>query len=108
MKASYPGEERPLRHFPELTGRLTAGVERLVRQGIPYLEAGRVSNPAVQARLEPLYAARPRAGSVVAIVPEQLQLPPTKAHDLAMIRGSGAACSSLGLPGREARSRRRG
>jgi hypothetical protein len=68
MKASYPGEDRPLRHFPELTGRLTAGVERLVRQGIPYLEAGRVSDPAVQAWLEPLYAARPRAGSVVAIV----------------------------------------
>lgn len=49
MKASYPGEERPLRHFPELTHRLTAGVERLVRQGIPYLEAVRVSDPAVQA-----------------------------------------------------------
>jgi hypothetical protein len=68
MKRIYPGEERPLRHFPELTGRLTVGVERLVRQGIPYLEAGWVSDPAVQAWLEPLYAARPRAGSVVAIV----------------------------------------
>ncbi len=68
MKHIYPGEERPLRHFPELTERLTAGVERLVRQGIPYLEAGWVSDPAVQAWLEPLYAARPRAGSVVAVV----------------------------------------
>jgi len=68
MKLCYPGEERPLRHFPELTHRLTAGVERLVRQGIPYLEAVRVSDPAVQAWLEPLYAASPRAGSVVAIV----------------------------------------
>jgi hypothetical protein len=68
MKLAYPGEERPLRHFPELTHRLTAGVERLVRQGIPYLEANRVSDPAVQAWLEPLYAARPRAGSLVAIV----------------------------------------
>ena len=68
LKASYPGEERPLRHFPELTQRLTAGVDRLVRQGIPYLEAGRASDPAVQAWLGPLYAAGPRAGSVVAIV----------------------------------------
>jgi len=68
MKAIYPGEERPLDHFPELTGHLTAGVERLVWQGIPYLEAVRVSDPAVQAWLEPLYAARPRAGSVVAVV----------------------------------------
>jgi hypothetical protein len=68
MKRIYPGEERPLRHFPELTKRLTAGVERLVRQGIPYLEADRVSDPAVQAWLEPFYTARPRAGSVVAIV----------------------------------------
>jgi hypothetical protein len=68
MKASDPGEDRPLRHFPELTGRLTAGVERLVRQGIPYLEARWVSDPAVQAWLDPLYAARPGAGSVVAIV----------------------------------------
>jgi hypothetical protein len=68
MKHIYPGEERPLGHFPELTGRLTVGVERLVRQGVPYLEAGWVSDPAVQAWLEPLYAARPRAGSVVAIV----------------------------------------
>jgi len=68
MKRIYPGEERPLRHFSELTERLAAGVERLVRQGIPYLEAGRVSDPAVQAWLEPLYAARPRAGSLVAIV----------------------------------------
>jgi hypothetical protein len=68
MKASYPGEERPLRHFPELTKRLTAGVDKLVRQGIPYLEAGRASDPAVQAWLASLYAAGPRAGSVVAIV----------------------------------------
>ncbi len=68
MKHIYPGEARPLRHFPELTGRLTAGVERLVRQGIPYLEAGWVSHPAVQTWLDPLYAARPRAGSIVAIV----------------------------------------
>lgn len=68
MKASYPGEERPLRHFPELTRRLIAGVDKLVRQGVPYLEAARASDPAVQAWLEPLYAAGPRAGSVVAIV----------------------------------------
>jgi len=68
MKASYPGEERPLRHFPELTKRLTAGVDKLVRQGVPYIEASRASDPAVQAWLEPLYAAGPRAGSLVAIV----------------------------------------
>ena len=68
MKASYLGEERPLRHFPELTRRLTAGVDKLMLQGVPYLEAGRASDPAVQAWLEPLYAAGPRAGSVVAIV----------------------------------------
>jgi hypothetical protein len=65
---SYPGEERPLRHFPALTKRVTAGVDKLVRQGVPYLEAGRASDPAVQAWLEPLYAAGPRSGSVVAIV----------------------------------------
>jgi hypothetical protein len=68
MKACYPGEERPLRHFPELTRRLTAGVEKLVRQGVPYVEAGRASDPTVQAWLEPFYAAGPRAGSLVAIV----------------------------------------
>jgi hypothetical protein len=68
MKASYTGEERPLRHFPELTHRLTAGVDRLVRHGVPYLEAERVSDPAVQAWLGPLYATGPRAGSIVAIV----------------------------------------
>jgi hypothetical protein len=61
MKACYPGEERPLRHFPELTQRLTAGVMTLVRRGVPYLEAARVSDHAVQAWLEPLYAAGPRA-----------------------------------------------
>ena len=61
MKASYLGEERPLRHFPELTKRLTAGVDTLVRQGVPYLEAGRASDPAVQAgwnRSTPLAPAR--------------------------------------------------
>ena len=68
MKLSYPGEERPLRHFPELTGRLRTGVEKLVSHGTPYLEATRASDPAVQAWLEPFYAAGPRAGSVVAIV----------------------------------------
>jgi len=68
MKYIYPSEDRPLRHFPELTGRLTAGVQQLVRQGIPYLEAGAVSDPTVQAWREPLYAARPRGGSVVAVV----------------------------------------
>jgi len=68
MKDSYPGEERPLGHFPERTGRLKAGVEVLVARGVPYLEAKRASDPAVQAWLEPLYAAGPRAGSVVAIV----------------------------------------
>src|SRR3989337_3451710 len=68
MKASYPGEERPLRHFPELTKRLTAGVAKLVRQGVPYIEASRASDPAVQAWLEPLYAAGPRSRSLVAIV----------------------------------------
>ncbi len=68
MKLCYPGEERPLRHFPDLTQRLTAGVRKLVHQGVPYLEAARASDPAVQAWLEPLYAAGPRAGSIVAIV----------------------------------------
>jgi hypothetical protein len=68
MKLCYPGEEQPLRHFKELTQRLTAGVTKLVRRGVPYLEAVRVSDPAAQAWLEPLYAAGPRAGSVVAIV----------------------------------------
>jgi hypothetical protein len=37
MKASYPGEEQPLCHFPELTKRLTVGVDKLVRQGVPYM-----------------------------------------------------------------------
>jgi hypothetical protein len=66
MKLSYPGEERPLRHFPELAGRLRRGVEKLVSHGTPYLEATRASDPAVQAWLEPSYAASPRAGSLVA------------------------------------------
>jgi hypothetical protein len=68
MKWIYPGEDRPLRHFPELTGRLRRGVEKLVLRGVPYLEAKRVSDPAVQAWLSPLYEASPRVGSVVAIV----------------------------------------
>jgi hypothetical protein len=68
MKLCYPGEDRPLRHFPDLTQRLTAGVETLVRQGVPYLEAVKASDPAVQAWLASLYAATPRAGSLVAIV----------------------------------------
>ncbi len=68
MKRIYPGEDRPLRHFPELSRRLRSEVERLIWRGVPYLEARRVSDPAVQAWLEPLYAAGPRAGSVVAIV----------------------------------------
>jgi hypothetical protein len=68
MKLCYPGEERPLRHFTELTQRLKSGVEKLVSRGVPYLEATRVSDAAVQQWLEPLYSAGPRAGSVVAIV----------------------------------------
>ena len=68
MKASYPDEERPLQRFPELTQRLKAGVEALIARGVPYREADRASDPDVQAWLEPLYAAGPRAGSVVAIV----------------------------------------
>lgn len=68
MKLCYPGEERPLRHFGELTQRLSAGVMKLVRRGVPYLEAVRVSDPVVQAWLEPVYRAGPRAGSLVAIV----------------------------------------
>src|SRR6266536_2634796 len=68
MKRIYPGEDRPLRHFPELSRRLRSEVERLIWRGVPYLEARRVSDPAVQAWLEPLYAAEPRAGSVVAVV----------------------------------------
>lgn len=68
MKASYPGEDRPLRHFPALTQRLKTGVEALVARGVPYREAVRVSDPEVQAWLEPLYAAGPRAGTVVAII----------------------------------------
>src|SRR5258706_15140766 len=62
MKHIYPGEDRPLRHFPELTGRLTAGVERLMRQAFPYLEPGRVSDPAVQPGRGPLLPAPPRPG----------------------------------------------
>jgi hypothetical protein len=68
MKLCYPGEEQPLGHFKELTQRLSTGVVKLVNRGVPYLEAVRVSDPAVQAWLEPLYAASPRAGSLVAIV----------------------------------------
>jgi hypothetical protein len=68
MKATYPDEARPLQRFPELTQRLKAGVEALVARGVPYLEAKRASAPAVQAWLAPLYAAGPRAGTVVAIV----------------------------------------
>jgi hypothetical protein len=68
MKLCYPGEERPLRHFTELTQRLKSGVTNLVWRGVPYLEAARVSDDAVQAWLESLYAAGPRAGSLVAIV----------------------------------------
>src|SRR3972149_6359107 len=68
MKLSYPGEERPLRHFPEVTGRLRTGGENPARHGTPYREATRASDPAVQAWLEPFYAAGPRVGSVVAIV----------------------------------------
>lgn len=68
MKWAYPEEDRPLRHFPELTRRLRSGIERLKWRGVPYLEARRVSDPEVQTWLEPLYATCPRAGSVVAIV----------------------------------------
>ncbi len=68
MKGVYPDEVRPLSRFPDFTRRLRLGVEKLIRRGVPYLEARRVSDPAVQAWLEPLYAATPRAGSVVAVV----------------------------------------
>lgn len=68
MKLCYPGEERPLRRFTELTQRLKSGVTNLVWRGVPYLEAARVSDPEVQAWLKPLYGAGPRAGSLVAIV----------------------------------------
>jgi hypothetical protein len=68
MKLCYPGEERPLRRFTELTQRLKSGVMNLVWRGVPYLEATRVSDPEVQAWLKPLYRAGPRAGSLVAIV----------------------------------------
>jgi hypothetical protein len=68
MKLCYPGEERPLRHFAELTQRLKSGVMKLVGRGVPYLEAERVSDDAVQGWLGSLYAAGPRAGSLVAIV----------------------------------------
>jgi hypothetical protein len=68
MKAFYPGEAMPLKHFPDLTRRLKDGVERLIGRGIPYLEAHRVSDAEVQSWLEPLFAASPRAGTVVAIV----------------------------------------
>jgi hypothetical protein len=68
MKLCYPGEERPLRHFAELTQRLKSGVMKLVGRGVPYLEAERVSDDAVQGWLASLYAAGPRAGSLVAIV----------------------------------------
>src|SRR5258706_3029025 len=62
MKLIYPDEARPLRHFPQLTGRLTAGGERLVRQGIPYLEAGPVREPAEGARLDNRYPPRTPRG----------------------------------------------
>ena len=62
MKAVYPGEERPLQHFPALTQRLKAGVEALVARGVPYQAAERASDPKVQAWLEPLYAAGPGPG----------------------------------------------
>ncbi len=68
MKRIYPEEALPLGRFPELTGRLRAGVEKLICRGVPYLEARRVSDPGVQAWLEPLYAASSRVGKVVAIV----------------------------------------
>jgi len=68
MKAAYPDEERPLQHFPELTQRVKAGVEGLIARGVPYREAERASDPAVQAWLEPLYAVGPRPGTVVAIL----------------------------------------
>jgi len=68
MKLCYPGEERPLGHFKELTQRLTNGVMKLVGGGVPYLEATRVSDPIVQEWLGSLYAAGPRAGTLVAIV----------------------------------------
>ena len=68
MKAIYPGEPRPLRHFAELTRRLRRSVDGLVARGVPYKEASRASDPAVQAWLEPLYARKPRAGTLVAIV----------------------------------------
>jgi len=68
MKLCYPGEERPLRRFPELTQRLKSGVMKLVGRGVPYLEAVRVSDDAVQEWLAALYAVGPRAGSLVAIV----------------------------------------
>src|SRR5262249_29100564 len=45
MKLCYPGEDRPLRHFSDLTQRVTAGVGKLVRQGVPYLEAVKASDP---------------------------------------------------------------
>ncbi len=60
LKASYPGEERPLQHFPEFTQRFKAGVEALVARGVPYREADRASDHKVQAWPEPLYAAGPR------------------------------------------------
>ena len=68
MKLCYPGEERPLRHFTDLTQRLKSGVMKLVNRGVPYLEAKRVSDAAVQQWLESLYSAGARAGSLVAIV----------------------------------------
>ena len=67
MKLCYPGRsDRCV--TSELTQRLKSGVMSLVGQGVPYLEATRVSDEAVQAWLGPLYAAGPRAGSLVAIV----------------------------------------
>lgn len=68
MKLYYPGDERPLRHFPALTQRLTVCVMKLVRQRVPSIEAARASDPTVQAWLEPLYAGGPGACSALAIV----------------------------------------
>jgi len=39
-KGTYPDEERPLQHFPELTQHLKAGVEALFARGVPYWKRG--------------------------------------------------------------------
>jgi hypothetical protein len=68
MKILYPEEEYPLSRFSELTYRMRYLINKLIKHGIPYLEARRVSDPKTQQWLQKQYDSVKRAGSVVAIV----------------------------------------